>query len=369
MTPNRMQVLATQMLLLYAEAEERMLAIVAHRLARGIEEPGWASRKLEEVQQIRTELQREVERLGIESKAMRTSMLEQAWDGAEEELARELGLDIRSIPGSRLLGIASIENELNDKFDALQSAILRQTDDQYRSIIGQVVAVQATGTITTKQALQQALNDFADRGISGFTDRAGRKWGMAEYSEMAVRTGMMNTAVQGYVMDAQQHGEYLVIVSDHADECPLCAQWERKVLAISPEGLSHPDCQGTLDQARAAGLFHPNCLHSVTVYVPGLTDRTGSKERAGISAEADAAGYNKRQTQRYMERTVRKWKRRQAAAITPEDERMARAYVVKWQGKLRELTGGTTLPRKYDREGGRVVLSEQAKKLKPYNVS
>ena len=110
-------------------------------------------------------------------------------------------------------------------------------------------------------------------------------------------------------------------------------------------------------------------LHSVTVYVPGLTDRTGSKERAGISAEADAAGYNKRQTQRYMERTVRKWKRRQAAAITPEDERMARAYVVKWQGKLRELTGGTTLPRKYDREGGRVVLSEQAKKLKPYNVS
>ena len=48
---------------------------------------------------------------------------------------------------------------------------------------------------------------------------------------------------------------------------------------------------------------------------------------------------------------------------------MARAYVVKWQGKLRKLTGGTTLPRKYDREGGRVVLSAQAKKLKPYNVS
>ena len=161
MTPNRRQELAAQMLALYADAEERMLAIVARRLAKGIEGPGWANHKLEEVQQVRAELQREVERLGIESKAIRTSMLEQAWDGAEEEFARELGLDIRSIPSSRLLGIASIENELNDKFDALQSAILRQTDDQYRSIIGQVVAVQATGAITTKQALQQALNELA----------------------------------------------------------------------------------------------------------------------------------------------------------------------------------------------------------------
>ena len=70
-----------------------------------------------------------------------------------------------------------------------------------------------------------------------------------------------------------------------------------------------------------------------------------------------------------MERTVRKWKRRQAAAITPEDERMARAYVVKWQGKLRELTGGTTLLRKYDREGGRVKLSDAARKLKAFTFS
>lgn len=110
MTPNRRQELAAQMLALYADAEERMLAIVARRLAKGIEEPGWASRKLEEVQQVRAELQREVERLEKESKAMRTSMLEQAWDGAEEEFARELGLDIHSIPSSRLLGIASIRD-------------------------------------------------------------------------------------------------------------------------------------------------------------------------------------------------------------------------------------------------------------------
>jgi len=50
-------------------------------------------------------------------------------------------------------------------------------------------------------------------------------------------------------------------------------------------------------------------------------------------------------------------------ATTPEDERKAKAYVDRWQKKLRELTGETGLPRQYRREGGRVRLSEAAKRL------
>ena len=369
MTPNQLQDMASELSALYAQAEERMIAAVARRLARGVEESGWANRKLEEVQAFRSELLRELETLSRSAAELRGSMLDAAWDAGESGLTDELGVRLEVIPQARLAGIAVIETELNQKFDALQSAVLRAVDDQYRSIIGQVVAAQATGTITTKQALKQALNAFADRGVSGFTDRAGRRWGMAEYSEMAVRTGMMRAAIAGYSADALEHGETLVIVSDHADECPLCRPWERKVLAIAPEGLQHPDCQGTLDGARAAGLFHPNCLHSITVYVPGLTDRTGSKARAGITPAQDEKGYANRQQQRSMERTVRKWKRRQAAAIEPEDERIARAYVVKWQRQLRALTGETKIPRKYDREGGRVLLSEAAKKLKAFTVS
>lgn len=369
MTPNQLQDMASELSALYAQAEERLTAAVARRLARGVEEPGWANRKLEEVQAFRSELTRELETLSRSAAEMRSAMLDTAWDTGESGLTDELGVRLEVIPQARLAGIAAIETELSQKFDALQSAVLRAVDDQYRSIIGQAVAAQATGTITTKQALKQALNAFADRGISGFTDRAGRHWGMAEYSEMAVRTGMMRAAIAGYSADALEHGETLVIVSDHADECPLCRPWERKVLAIAPEGLQHPDCQGTLDGARAAGLFHPNCLHSITVYVPGLTDRTGSKARAGITPVQDERGYANRQQQRSMERTVRKWKRRQAAAIEPEDERIARAYVVKWQRQLRALTGETKLPRKYDREGGRVLLSDAAKKLKAFTVS
>ena len=66
---------------------------------------------------------------------------------------------------------------------------------------------------------------------------------------------------------------------------------------------------------------------------------------------------------------VRQWKRRQAVATKPEDERKAKAYVDRWQRKLRELTGETGLPRQYRREGGRVKLSEAAKRLGPARLT
>ena len=96
---------------------------------------------------------------------------------------------------------------------------------------------------------------------------------------------------------------------------------------------------------------------------------SGLTARAGITPAQDAKGYASRQQQRSMERNVRKWKRRQAAAIDPEDERIARAYVVKWQRQLRALTSETKLPRKYAREGGRVLLSDAAKERKAFTVS
>lgn len=63
MTPNQLQDMASELSALYAQAEERMIAAVARRLARGVEESGWANRKLEEVQAFRGELTRELETL------------------------------------------------------------------------------------------------------------------------------------------------------------------------------------------------------------------------------------------------------------------------------------------------------------------
>lgn len=370
MIPNATQERAEKLLELYSAAEALLLQKIAGRLKIGktANAPLWVQKKLREIDALKREFQGALDRLEKAGADERIALMWAAHDEGADGLRRELNLP--GAQAARSQAVVSLIDDMEGRFSELHRRILRDAQDVYRGVLYQAMPMAAMGVETTRQALQRALNAFADRGITGFVDKAGRHWGIAEYAEMATRTGMMNAALAGYTQEALNHGEDLVIISDHADECPLCTPWERKVLSLTGAQRYHPDCQGMLADAIAAGLFHPNCLHSMTVYVPGLTDRTGSKERAGISAEADAAGYSNRQQQRYMERTVRKWKRRQAVAMTPEEERYAKAYVDRWQARLRSLTGkGAKLPRKYDREGGRVLLSDAAKKLKPLKLA
>lgn len=370
MIPNATQERAEKLLELYSAAEALLLKKIASWLKIGKTEdaPLWVQKKLREIDALKREFQGALDQLERASADERIALMWAAHDEGADGLRRELNLP--EAQAARSQAVVSLIDDMEGRFSELHRRILRDAQDVYRDVLYQALPMAAMGVETTRQALQRALNAFADRGITGFVDKAGRHWGIAEYAEMATRTGMMNAALAGYTQEALNHGEDLVIISDHADECPLCTPWERKVLSLTGAQRYHPDCQGVLADALTAGLFHPNCLHSMTVYVPGLTDRTGAKERAGISAEADAAGYSNRQQQRYMERTVRKWKRRQAVAMTPEEERYAKAYVDRWQARLRSLTGkGAKLPRKYDREGGRVLLSDAAKQLKPLQIS
>ncbi|WP_229880214.1 phage minor capsid protein, partial [Streptomyces echinoruber] len=140
-----------------------------------------------------------------------------------------------------------------------------------------------------------------------------------------------------------EHGVDLVVVSDAPRECPLCRPWEGRVLTISgPPGARTVEIEhaiedgrmvpvrvaGSLDEARAAGLQHPNCRHSVSAYTPGITRVE--------AATSDPDGYRAGQRQREIERHVRKWKRREAAALTPEAQRAARAKVRAWQAAMRD---------------------------------
>ncbi|MFI0711703.1 phage minor capsid protein [Streptomyces inhibens] len=87
--------------------------------------------------------------------------------------------------------------------------------------------------------------------------------------------------------------------------------------------------QGTLDEARHAGFQHPNCRHSVSAYLPGVSSLIPPMRSDGKSYEAG-------QRQRAIERNIRKHKKRAAAAVTPEAKKAAEAKVRTWQKATRE---------------------------------
>ena len=372
MTPNQLQDRGRALLNIYARVEERLLEIIARRLGDPDGTPVWVQRKLSEARKIQTEIQRALDALNAEAGALAEELIREAWaQGYESFLAeiRAQGIELEGLGiEANIQRADALIRDAAAQLDAVHTHILRETEDIYRAVLAEALPLGNAGAETTRQAMQRALNRFANLGITAFVDKAGRKWGMAEYAEMATRTGMMRAAISGYTQDAIEHGEDLVIVSDHSDECPLCAVWERKVLSLTGAQRNHPDCAGTVAEATAAGLFHPNCEHSLTVYIPGLTQIEGSKARLGITPAQDARGYQNRQKQRYMERTLRQWKRRQAAAMSPEEERKCKARVDMWRRRIREFTEENNLPRMRHREGGRVILSDAARKLKPIKL-
>lgn len=102
-----------------------------------------------------------------------------------------------------------------------------------------------------------------DAGITAFIDKRGRSWNMASYTDMLCRTSSMQIFHQAKTNEYLAHGEDLVIVSSHYPTCDKCAPWNGKVLSLTGETPGYP----TMEEAKAAGLFHPNCRHTYGLYI------------------------------------------------------------------------------------------------------
>lgn len=335
---------------LYAAAVADLLRIVARRLERGIDRPGWAERKLVETAQMRDEAQAVVDRLTTAGPAEIRAAIEAAHTaGAAQGAAdlRQTGLPAGSGRGGSLAVDALVEETVVG-VQQTHGQILRSTDDIYRSVVAEAAGTPLTGATTRRQAAQQALNRFAMAGITGFTDRTGRSWNLASYAEMAMRTTVGRAQIAGTLDRFRHAGQDIVIVSDAPGECRLCRPFELRLLSVSGGSVGQTvDGRTVVDSvagARSRGLFHANCRHSVGLFVPGLT------QPAPAHGTADPAGDLARQELRRLERGVRQWKQRQAVAVTPQAERLAKAKVAEWQAGIRAHIDRTGLLRQSARE-------------------
>lgn len=370
-SPAMAEDLAREVRALYDDASAALLEKLAAALEADIESPRWAELKLAAIGNLRTAVEQVAAALQQDADgAVRRALIE-AYNRGRQAAVAELGaLDI----GRELVARETLPNapavdrlaaSMAEDMRPLHQRITRAVVDAYRRIVSTVSGGVLLGGMTRRQASQRALDTFAARGITGFIDKAGRSWELGAYAEMAVRSVTGRAAIEGHIDALTEIGIGLVIVSDAPLECPLCRPWEGEVLvingqsgphtiraehAIQPGGLFAPTrtvavhVAGSLVEARGQGLFHPNCRHSLSAFLPGVTTRPQAPPHP------HGATYEDTQHQRYLERQVRVWKRRHAAAMDDAARRRANARVREYQARIRALTDAKGLPRKRQRE-------------------
>ncbi|MES9804928.1 phage minor capsid protein [Streptomyces cinereoruber] len=373
-SPAMAEDLAVAIARLYEDAELALLEKLRDALEQGIDSPLWAEIKLRSIGDLRQAVEEITDALQQDANGAVAEALATAYGRGRQAAVAEVGaLDIgRELQARRVLPGAPAVDRLAASYAEdtrpLYVRITRAVIDAFRSVVTRSSASVLLGGLTRRQASQRALDQFAARGVTGFVDSAGRSWELASYAEMAVRSVTARAAIEGHIDALAEIQVGLVIVSDAPLECPLCAVWEGEVLTLGPQSGPHtirmehavqprglraafraPETvavhvAGSLVEARAAGLFHPNCRHSLAAYLPGITTRPPHHPTPGTT-------YKDTQRQREIERNIRMWKRRQAAAMDDASRRRAGAYVRKWQAKAREhVAAHPDLRRKPQRE-------------------
>lgn len=362
-SPALTEDLAAAVAVLYESAEGILIDRIRAALAEGIDSPLWVQLKLAALGNLQSAIQTVIDALAYDASGAIHEAVAEAYDRGQQAAVAELGAlavgtsavaadVLPSAPAVDRLAAAMVADT-----GPVHVRMLRTVMDTYRDVVTRAAAAPLLGAQTRRQAAQSALDAFADKGVTGFVDRAGRSWDMRAYVEMATRSVVGRAAVDAHTDRLGAAGVELVMVSDAPEECPLCERWERKVLARSGAPgartvqVEHATedgrmlsvrVSGSLPEARAAGLMHPNCRHSVSAYLPGLSRRPES-----VPARAT---YEESQQQRYLERQIRKWKRREQAGLDDAARTVARARVRAYQARIRELVAGTGLPRKSHRE-------------------
>jgi hypothetical protein len=167
--------------------------------------------------------------------------------------------------------VDSIANRFQNRVNKLD--IVRSTNDIYAQVTESAAALVTSGAATLEEAVEIAVDKFLDEGIKS-VNLGNRKMRLDAYAETSIRTISGNAQVQGSLDRYEDADQYLSWVSDSPMECEQCREWEGKILRTTNDLEKLPEKYRnlpSLDAAKADGLFHPNCTHSLQVYIEGYS--------------------------------------------------------------------------------------------------
>ena len=163
-------------------------------------------------------------------------------------------------------GIADVAKSMQGLVATGQQLVSNATR---QAVLEQVATGQLLGE-TRQKIKKNIVTELKKNGVSALVDKGGKTWELSRYGDMLARTKMTQAHNSGSINRMAESGYDLVQVSDHFGECELCRPWEGEILTITGR---HPKYK-SLGQAESAGLFHPNCRHTITAVHAEFADES-----------------------------------------------------------------------------------------------
>ncbi len=302
--------------------------------------PAWQAEKLRSLNRFRQQNEKIAgefsSRIDTETRTMMEEQFAEA-DGSEQAFF-----------GVNADKVGALIDEMTTTEADVQKAALRYMDDVYRRTILRADAALTAGGVTMQQAVDLAVKDFLRQGITCIRYKNGRRVNIASYAEMALRTSNTRAMLLGEAQKRERMGIDTVLVSQYGACSNTCLPWQGLVYiddvwqpyhgdsnaamggsyGYSLNGRSYP----LLSVAVRGGLFHPNCRHTASTWIEGVSRKPKPMDKAKIEAVSKLEA-----KQRRMELKVREDKRLVEGTQDPDKVKEYKAALRRDQKALREF--------------------------------
>ncbi len=260
-------------------------------------------------------------------------------------------------------------NELTSRLVEISNKIEIATRNAYLDIVEKAY-LQTSEGISYQEAIRSCLLELGEKGITTLKYKTvyeeGNVVGIRNYDvEGAVRreliTATHNLTNSINIQVAEELDVEYLYLSEHVKCREQHFPWQGTI--IKREDLVKVTRLGEVD-----GMGGPNCKHYPTPYF----GTARGDELKSISLEEATEQYSLSQKQRYLEKGIRKWKRRERLFKTVEDKeyyKKCKDKVKEWQLRNKEFTESNNLKRDFSRENVEKVTKVQNNDIIHKNIS
>ena len=357
LTPEYLDVCASDLVAIYSELDQSILALIAARIAKTKfvgDASKWQIERLQEAGLLYEEVIAAIARYsGISQDELRKMFAVAGVETitADNAIYTKAGLHPTGIKQSPAMtqvlraGLKKTGGSLKNL--TMTTAMTAQT--AYINVCNLAYMQITSGAMSMPEAVRHAVRSAAKQGTtvrypSGHTDQL----------DVAVRrasvTGVNQTCAEIQLANAQDMGCNHVETTAHIGARPSHAEWQGRVFMIVGSSREYPNLAEATGYGTGDGLCGWNCRHNFFPFFEGIDLRTYRDE--DLEKLKNDGYYEAEQKQRYYERQIRATKRELAgydAAITAATDGQTRAALQqefdrasvklkKQEGKLKDWT-------------------------------